>query len=133
MPTGCNRRTSSILAVTLPFVFGCSTWEVQPRSPDVVIQEARPDLARFTIVSTTRWSSSGRQVVLEEPIIVDSMFVGTEMSVRREIPLQAVSQVELKKISAFRTAACIVGLAAVGVWAAKSIHISDPYGSIAHW
>jgi hypothetical protein len=132
MLTGSNRCTSSILAVSLGFLLGCNTWKVQPSPPDVVIQEKHPDQARFTIRATTRWPSPGKQITLEEPTVVDSMIVGTELSAHREIPLAAISQVELMEFDTPGTVACILGLAAVGVWAAKSIHISDPWGSVAH-
>jgi len=103
---------------------GCTYWKVETVSPVALIENHQPDVLRVQ-------SGDGRRQLLYEPAIRGDSLVGTSSydskRQNRSVALAGVTRVETHHVSANRTVAMIMGIAAV-VAAAGLIAVSQMQG-----
>ena len=113
-----RRVLSSVL---LPvYLSSCTSWQVQPVSPEQVVTEDQPSAIRVTLTDSSK-------LELEQPRIVGDTLRGlvkgesSDSLVERDVLLVEIATVRIKKTDPGRTAflglaiAAIIGLAAFGV------------------
>ncbi len=100
------RRLLSILLLAC-YVSACSTWRVQPVTPQRLLAEKRPP-----VIWVTR--SAGGGVLLETPFIRNDSLVGWERSKLRNvgIPLAEVARIEIREHDSEKTVYLVLGIVA---------------------
>jgi hypothetical protein len=102
---------------------GCTSWQVRPGSPDVLIGEQNPELVRLTTVD-------GERVTLSSPTVRDSLIIGTvrqyyeynvPMDEPRVVPVAAVAKTELRATDALLTTVLVMAVAGGGLLAFASM------------
>jgi hypothetical protein len=84
---------------------GCHSWQVQPGSPEQLIQVQQP-----TVVQVRE--SDGRRIVLKAPEIVGDTLVGFQSGGPTRVPLAAVDQVAVRRFSPGKTTLVVLAVPA---------------------
>jgi len=113
-------RTKQILSLILmaSYLTGCTSWRVQPVTPQQLPETERPYDAR--VLTTT-----GETVVLEQAFVSNDSLVGSVKSLPLGIPLDEIAQVEKQQTDVVKTVVLGVGMAAVVAVIAAAIALSQ--------
>jgi hypothetical protein len=81
----------------------CVSWQTQEGSPQQVLADEQPDSLRVTLYD-------GSRVVLGEPVVSGDSLTGSADGQQRSIPLSQVRELDIRGVSAGKTALAAVGL-----------------------
>lgn len=91
-----------LVATTLT---ACTSWRVQPVSPEQLLIDQRPKAVRVQRADRSR-------VVLNAPQLVPDSLLGTTRGQRTAVPLADITQVAVRRVNALKTGGLIFGILA---------------------
>jgi hypothetical protein len=105
------------------YLTSCSSWHVQPVSPEQVVSEDQPSEVRVTLVDSS-------QFVMKEPRVSGDTLSGLVSGGQQDILLSDISRMEVKRGNVLKTLGFVVGVAGALVIicvAACDFAIQDPF------
>jgi hypothetical protein len=94
---------SSLFVVTT--LTACTSWRVQPVSPEQLLDDERPKAVRVQRADRSR-------VVLNSPQLVPDSLLGTTRGQRTAVPLADITQIAVRRGNALKTTGLILGIPA---------------------
>jgi len=99
-------RQFASLVMMLLYLAGCTSWRVQPVTPQQLPSTDRPYDVRV-------YTRKGETVVLEQAFVWNDSLMGSVKGLPLGIPLDEIAQLERKRTDAAKTVLLGVGVAAV--------------------
>ena len=93
----------TLLVVTT--LTACTSWRVQPVSPEQLLNDERPKAVRVQRADRSR-------VVLNSPQLVSDSLLGTTHGQRTAVPLADITQIAVRRGNALKTTGLILGIPA---------------------
>ena len=121
-------RTKHILSliVMASYLAGCTSWRVQPVTPEQLVETERPGKVR---VLTTQ----NQQLVFHQPFVRDDSLMGYVEGEATRMPLDQIVRVEKRQTDGAQTALVGLWIAALVVGGVIVAHNSDYMGGSASW
>jgi hypothetical protein len=113
-------RTKQILSliVMAAYLGGCTSWRVQPVSPQQLVETERPGKVR---VLTT----SQEKLVFKEPFVRDDSLMGYVDGRATRIPLEQITKVEKKQTDAAKIGVLTIAIVGIIALAATADYMGD--------
>jgi hypothetical protein len=93
----------TLLVVTT--LTACTSWRVQPVSPEQLLNDERPKAVRVQRADHSR-------VVLNSPQLVSDSLLGTTRGQRTAVPLADITQIAVRRGDALKTTGLVLGVPA---------------------
>ena len=97
---------STLLVVTT--LTACTSWRVQPVSPERLLNDERPKAVRVQRADSSR-------VVLNSPQLVSDSLLGTTRGQRTAVPLADITQIAVRRGNGLKTTGLILGIPAAAL------------------